>query len=160
MARLIRQATVADVPTLVRHRIEMFRDMGLGPDASLEEMGLRFAPWVTPLIGAGQYRSWLVEDNGAVVASADVWLRPSQPGLRSQVNVVPYVLNVYTAPAVRRQGIARELMGLILDWAAREGHPGVELHASDDGRPLYESLGFTQTNEMRFLRTSSNGASR
>jgi len=129
----------------------MFRDMGLGPDAALDEMGRRFGPWVTPLIEAGQYRSWLVEDDGMVVAGADVWLKPSQPGLRTPLNVVPYVLNVYTAPSVRRQGIARELMGRILAWARSEGHPGVELHASDEGRPLYESLGFAPTNEMRFL---------
>jgi GNAT superfamily N-acetyltransferase len=154
VARAIRLATSADVPTLVRHRTEMFRDMGLGPQASLDEMGRRFAPWVAPLIEAGEYRAWLVEDDGVVIAGADVWLKPTQPGLRSPLNVVPYVLNVYTAPAVRRQGIARELLHLILEWAEQEGHPGVELHASDEGRPLYESLGFTQTNEMRFLRSS------
>jgi len=26
----------------------------------------------------------------------------------------------------------------------------VVLHASDDGRPLYDKLGFTPTNEMRY----------
>ena len=37
----------------------------------------------------------------------------------------------------------------LLAWCRGEGIEVVELHASDEGRPLYESLGFIQTNEMR-----------
>jgi GNAT superfamily N-acetyltransferase len=150
MVGTVRLATVADVATLVEHRVRMFCDMGIGDEASLAEMGRRFAPWVTVRLQDGSYRSWLVELDGQVVAGADVWLRPRQPGLGGPKDVAPYVLNVYTVPGVRRKGVARRLMGLIMEWAAKEGHGTVELHASDEGRPLYESLGFAATNEMRF----------
>lgn len=61
------------------------------------------------------------------------------------------VVNVYTDPSHRRQGIARKLMEVIIDWCRSEGFGSVLLHASDEGRPLYESLGFTPTNEMRLM---------
>jgi predicted N-acetyltransferase YhbS len=35
-------------------------------------------------------------------------------------------------------------------WAAERGASGVVLHASADGRALYERLGFEATNEMRY----------
>jgi hypothetical protein len=34
-------------------------------------------------------------------------------------------------------------------WLKEQGFGSVVLHASDEGRPLYESLGFQPTNEMR-----------
>jgi GNAT superfamily N-acetyltransferase len=61
-------------------------------------------------------------------------------------------VNVYTEPAYRRQGLARELMKKVMEWCAREGVETVILHASEEGRPLYERLGFEATNEMRLKR--------
>ena len=58
------------------------------------------------------------------------------------------ILNVYCEPEHRRRGLARELMAAMLEWCKRERIAKVVLHASQDGRPLYESLGFVPTNEM------------
>jgi len=60
-----------------------------------------------------------------------------------------YLLNVYVESKYRRCGIAREIVTQIMDWAQEQGIITVTLHASEKGRPLYESLGFTATNEMR-----------
>jgi GNAT superfamily N-acetyltransferase len=60
------------------------------------------------------------------------------------------VLNVYVDDAHRRQGVARRLMETLIDWAPGAGIVRLVLHASPDGRRLYESLGFLATNEMLF----------
>jgi GNAT superfamily N-acetyltransferase len=60
------------------------------------------------------------------------------------------VLNVFTEPAWRRQGVGELLMREILEWAAQERLDRLVLHASREGRALYERLGFVATNEMRF----------
>jgi hypothetical protein len=46
--------------------------------------------------------------------------------------------------------LARCMMQLILEWSHKQNIDIVALHASDKGFPLYESLGFTRTNEMRY----------
>ena len=61
------------------------------------------------------------------------------------------MVNVYTEPEFRRQGIARRLLTTMLEWAAQNGVDSVILHATDAARPLYASLGFEPTNEMRFM---------
>jgi len=38
----------------------------------------------------------------------------------------------------------------IIAWARKERLDRLVLHASDEGRLVYERLGFIQTNEMRF----------
>ena len=59
------------------------------------------------------------------------------------------ILNMFTEPAFRKRGIARQIMLTILDWIKQPGLHGVNLHASEEGRSLYEKLGFEATNEMR-----------
>ncbi|HSB61454.1 MAG TPA: GNAT family N-acetyltransferase, partial [Vicinamibacteria bacterium] len=62
-----------------------------------------------------------------------------------------WVLNMYTEPAFRRQGLARQVLEEILAWCREQGLRSVFLHASRAGRPLYESLGFEPTSEMRVV---------
>ena len=59
------------------------------------------------------------------------------------------VLNLYVERDQRRRGVARELMKAMIVWCRDNGFSSVGLHASDEGRPLYEQLGFKATNEMR-----------
>jgi GNAT superfamily N-acetyltransferase len=59
------------------------------------------------------------------------------------------ILNVYVYPGFRRKGIARRLMQTMIDWCRKESFAVVYLHASKDGKPLYEELGFEPTTEMR-----------
>ena len=68
------------------------------------------------------------------------------------------VVNVFTERPYRRQGLARRLMQEVLQWAAFNGVASIVLHASPDGRALYEQLGFVPTSEMRYVsegRTTS-----
>jgi GNAT superfamily N-acetyltransferase len=62
------------------------------------------------------------------------------------------VLNVYTEQPWRRQGVAERLMERVVEWAGQSDIDRLVLHASDDGRKLYERMGFTPTNEMRYTR--------
>ena len=52
------------------------------------------------------------------------------------------VLNVYTRPSSRRRGYARAVMEALLGDARAMGLCVVELKATDDGYPLYRSVGF------------------
>ena len=55
-----------------------------------------------------------------------------------------YVLDVWTASSHRRQGIASELMRLLID-AVPGQHVGLQ---TDDAQALYESLGFQRQPEF------------
>ena len=59
------------------------------------------------------------------------------------------VLNVFTEPAWRRRGLAELLMRHVLEWARAQRLDRLVLHASAEGRALYERLGCVATNEMR-----------
>ena len=63
-------------------------------------------------------------------------------------------MNVFTEPQWRRHGIAGLLMKEIITWSKDERLDRLLLHASDEGRSVYERLGFISGNEMRFVGDS------
>jgi GNAT superfamily N-acetyltransferase len=147
---VLRAATPADAAAIARHRVSMFRDMGMlgGRDAAALEAGSHLH--LSTALADGTYRGWLIEYAAVVVAGAGVILRPMLPRPESpDGGEDAEVLNVYTEPAHRRRGLARRLVEHVLSWSRARGLPRISLHASDEGRPLYEQLGFVPTNEMR-----------
>ena len=67
------------------------------------------------------------------------------------------VLNVYTRPALRRRGYAKRLMEALLDDAQDRGLSVIELKATEDGYPLYRSVGFTDDASKYHAMKWTNG---
>jgi ribosomal protein S18 acetylase RimI-like enzyme len=146
----IRSATVADATIIASQRRAMFQDMRIANQDQLMEMEARFTDWVKPRIERGEYKGWLVTDeSGEIIAGAGLWLIDTPPHAVDPYGRRGNILNVYTHPSFRRQGLARRLMNIILDWCRENQIGNLSLQASNDGRALYESLGFKSTNEMR-----------
>lgn len=154
----IRRATAADAPVLARHRADMFRDMGRLTAATYGPLEIASAEYFARAIPTGEYIAW-VATVGTVtetpVAGAGVQIRPLLPRPNEKgTALVPgpegIVLNVYTEPSWRRRGVGALLMRHLLEWCRERGLGRVVLHASPDGRALYEKLGFVPTNEMRY----------
>ncbi len=147
---VIRRATVADAAVIGHHRAGMFRDMGLIADDEVAALRAASCTYLLAALADGTYSGWVAEVQGDVVAGGGAMIRclMPRPGY-PHGDEEAYVLNVYTEPEHRRRGLARRLMQEILAWCHARGMTRIALHASDDGRPLYESLGFVQTNEMR-----------
>jgi GNAT superfamily N-acetyltransferase len=156
----IRLATLADVAVLTHQRSSMFRDMAELPHDAEEELGKASESFFRVAVASGEYVAWLAITNDApdrVIAGAGLWLRPMLPR-PTPAGIIQgreaLVANVYTEPEWRRRGIAALLMRQVLSYTREHRIGRVLLHASGDGRPLYESLGFVPTIEMK-LRTST-----
>jgi GNAT superfamily N-acetyltransferase len=148
----LRQATVDDAPIIGHHRRAMFLDMGHPADTALDTMSARLLPWLTPKLQNGEYLAWFaIAPDGSVAAGLGVWLMDWPPHMVGAGARRANILNVYTQPEHRRRGLARSLMETALDWCRENGISTVILHASNEGRPLYEFLGFRPTNEMRLM---------
>lgn len=158
---LIRRATSADVETIAHHRAAMFHDMGTAAPGVLEELAAATRAYLQDAIPRGEYVGWLagpMTQPELIVAGVGVQLRRVLPFARQALpagEVAPgrqgIVVNVYTEKPFRRQGLARRLMLEVLAWSRAQSLDSLVLHAAPEGRPLYESLGFVATNEMRFI---------
>jgi GNAT superfamily N-acetyltransferase len=150
-ARLtIREANARDLEMILHHRRSMFRDMGEGTVEELDRMVGAARPLFAKALENGSYRHWLaIDERGHVAGGGGVLLCPWPANPREACTERAMILNVYTELEFRRRGVARQVMQVILDWIKTRGLASVNLHASDQGRYLYESMGFKPTNEMR-----------
>ena len=153
----IREATADDVPLIATQRAAMFRDMGRLAPEDASELVRTTADYLRTALPLGEYLAWVAESTTSEsesIGGAGVQLRPILPRPRPaddgiELGPEALVLNVYVVPEWRRRGVGEALMRSLLTALAERDVRRIVLHASEDGRRLYERLGFVPTNEMR-----------
>jgi GNAT superfamily N-acetyltransferase len=103
-------------------------------------------------MAASEYLGWLaMTADGSVAAGLGLWLMDWPPHVIGTGLRRGNIINVYTETAHRKRGLARLLLNTALEWCRANRVDVVILHASKEGRHLYESVGFEPTNEMRLV---------
>lgn len=128
----------------------MYESMGHTDEAMLDEVLRVSELYFRIALPNGRYRGYLAEtEEGRVVGGGGIVINdwPAHP--RETMPLRVWILNMYVEPEFRRLGIAKRLMEAMVEWCRAEGFRNVSLHASTEGRPLYASMGFVPTNEMR-----------
>lgn len=152
----IRLARADDAAIIAHHRVQMFRDMGTVSEAMDAPLRSASIAAIERLIASGDYVGWLAspaDEPRRVIAGVGIHRRmrlpfPTERAVAEGREAI--VVNVFTEPEFRRRGIARALMHTLMAWSRDNALERLVLHAARDGRPLYEKLGFVDTNEMRF----------
>jgi len=148
-----RPARLADAALIASHRRAMFASMGGFDESILDAVRHASEPWTARLMEEGKYLGWITAYEGGPIASAGMLILdwPPHP-LDPTGGARAYLLNVFVEPEYRRRGLARALLDICVAEARRRNIRVVSLHASREGAPLYEQLGFRPSNEM-LLRT-------
>jgi D-erythro-7,8-dihydroneopterin triphosphate epimerase len=138
----IRPAVVADIPALVELRLGLFESMQHIDPAEWDGFRKVSTEYMQQKIPTGEYMSWVADVNGQAVASGGVVIRSAPPTIHNHRGLEGYVLSVFTVPEWRKQGMARAIMNTIIGYLREKGITKVTLRATEQGRPLYLSLGF------------------
>jgi GNAT superfamily N-acetyltransferase len=154
---LIREATIADIPLLAGQRAAMFLDMGTLAPGTDAELIRATAGYLRGALPRAEYFGWIAESTmsppqpvgGAGAQLRSILPRPGFTHDSIELGPEAIVLNVYVVPAWRRLGVGEALVRAVLTGLKRHNVRRIVLHAADDGRRLYERLGFVPTNEMR-----------
>jgi GNAT superfamily N-acetyltransferase len=140
---IIREAKAADIPALVRLRMALFCELGELDDPQADgALWQATEAYFSAAARDGSARSWLVEVDGEAVACGTLalFVRPPYPG--NLAGREAYLLNMYTLSAWRKRGMASALLDVMAAYARDQRLGKLWLHASEEGRPLYERLGF------------------
>jgi GNAT superfamily N-acetyltransferase len=148
---MIRRMDVDDLDAVCRHREAMFLEAER-PRDMVEAMRQPFRDWLRPKLLDGSYLGWAVEDEGVVVGGSGLMVvdwppHPLHPAEARR----GYLLNVWVDPDHRGKGLAKRLVRAACDCARALGISYMTLHASQLGRPVYEGLGWRETDEMSLL---------
>jgi GNAT superfamily N-acetyltransferase len=153
---VVRLANVDDADVIAYHRASMFHHMGQLSDALFEPFRIRSAERLREMFLTAEYFGWLAAPATTldeIIAGAGVQLRTVLPHPAGSGAFAEgrhgLIINVFTEPDWRRQGIAELLLKEIIQWSRVRKLDRLVLHASAEGRALYERFGFIPTNEMR-----------
>ena len=90
--------------------------------------------------------AWLAEQDGKIVGTSGlvVWQLPARHG-GLDTGKAGYILNMYTVPEARGQGICTRLLTELIEDAKTLGLKYLHLHASNDGMPIYRKFELQET---------------
>jgi GNAT superfamily N-acetyltransferase len=149
----IRRATLDDLHHLVELRVAMFEAMGHEKETLIQAID-PMRDYFEKHLPTGAFRVWVAERSGVAIASIGVVIHSIPPSPHNMSGTEAYIMNLVTLPKYRRRGIAGKLMLHVLDKVRSEGVSLASLHASSEGRQMYEQLGFSISDavpEMRLL---------
>lgn len=139
-----RRATEADVDSLVDMRVRFLNEMYHHPDdEETDELRTSLHGYFAEAVASGDFVAWLAEHLGETVGTSGmvIWRLPGRyGGLVS--GEIGYILNLYTVPEARKNGICTKLMDELIDEGRRLGLTYFHLHATDDGEDIYRRAGF------------------
>ena len=145
----IRKADSKDLPAIVDYRIIMFQTF-IKETYDWDAVKKFEVRYFQEKMQGNQFAAWVAETaEGAIIATAAVSFYETAPKPWNLESKYAFISSMYTEPEYRRQGIGGRLLKEALDFSRSKGITHATLHASKSGKPLYESFGFRDTNEMR-----------
>jgi GNAT superfamily N-acetyltransferase len=140
-----KKATIEDIDELVTTRIIVLRAANkLSDDVDMSVVEKESCAYYKRALESGEHIAYLVYDNGTFIGTGGVSFYQVMPTYRNSTGKKAYIMNMYTAPEYRRQGIAMHTLDLLVNDAKVQGVSQIALEATDMGRPLYEKYGFVK----------------
>lgn len=155
-----KKATTDDMDELVRTRIIVLRAANkLSDDVDMSLVEQESFAYYKRALESGEHTAYLVYDNDKFIGAGGVSFYQVMPTYHNPNGKKAYIMNMYTAPEYRRQGIAFHTLDLLVKDAKEQGVLQIVLEATDMGRPLYEKYGFVKMeDEMELGRTGQSAA--
>ena len=149
-----KKATIADIDELVRTRIIVLRAANkLSNDVDMSVVKEESYAYYRRALENGEHIAYLVYDNGAFIGAGGVSFYQVMPTYHNPTGKKAYIMNMYTASAYRRQGIAFNTLDLLVKDVRKQGVSQITLEATEMGRPLYEKYGFVKMeDEMELIK--------
>ena len=122
---------------LTEKEIDTFIDMRIN---QLREEGAR--DYYTRHMADGTFVSWLAFDGERIIGTSGMSFVEKPPYFGCPSGKMGLLSSMFTNPAYRRKGIARELLSRVVNDASEYGCGTIQITASDMGVKLYTDFGF------------------
>lgn len=142
------KATAADLDKVISSRIEMLKVVnGLSEDTEFDKA---FISNTREYLCNSNQTTLLALDK-EVIGCATICYISVLPTFDHPSGKRAHIMNVYIRNNYRRQGIAFQMMKMLIEEAEQRGVTEISLDATESGKPLYEKCGFIKTEEGMVL---------
>ncbi len=136
-------ATTKDVQTLVENRIAFAQELaGIQPKEKIEALRSQLNRYFLNATSDDSCISIIALCDNKTAGIGSVHLREMPGGLKNPSGKWGYIMNMYTLPNFRRQGICKGILIALIEEAKKCGTTAFELHATKEGEFVYKQNGF------------------
>ena len=146
---LLRRLTEDDQDAFIALRIRQLREEGATEDIDLVPA---LQDYYRRHMADGTFVSWLAVDGGRIVGTSGMSFVEKPPYFGCPGGRIGLLSSMYTDPAYRRRGIARQLLSRVVEEARQYGCGAVQITASDMGVLLYSDFGFVRNGNFMQLK--------
>lgn len=134
-----KRLTEKELDTFIAMRITQLREEG-----ATEEIDLvpALKDYYHRHMADGTFMSWLALDGDEIIGTSGMSFVEKPPYFGCPSGKMGLLSSMFTNPAYRRKGIARELLSRVIADARDYGCGTVQITASDMGVKLYTDFGF------------------
>lgn len=149
-----KKATIDDLEILTETRITVLRAANkLSDDVNMSVVKEESYRYYQDALTNDSHVAYLVFDDDEFVGAGGISFFKVMPTFHNPTGQKAYIMNMYTKPEYRRNGIAYKTLDLLIAEAKRKDFTTISLEATDMGRPLYEKYGFVKMDDEMELPT-------
>ena len=137
-----RKATINDIETLAKIRSIFIMEVTVCSEIERNKLEIANKIYFESALAEDSFVAWLATDNDKIIATSGLSFSVAPPSLDRLDGKVAYIMNMFTFPDYRKQGIAMKLLERTVEEAKSRGYSKITLNATDMGKPLYEKYGF------------------
>lgn len=143
MTPSLRPATADDIPLLIKARLDFLHALGHTiPPGDVPKATRQLESFLCEHLDRDLF-AWIALEGKTIAAAGflQVYQVMWQPA--ASEGQFGRIINILTWPEFRNQGVARAIMHVLTQKAGDLKLSYIDLDASPEGQPLYESLGFS-----------------
>lgn len=141
----------SEIEAMVQHRLQYLTELQ-GERDELYKIKLKneLIGFFRQAIAAGSFVAIVAKIENQPISYGGMIIKRIPGDFNQSAYIEGEILNMYTIPEARRQGVASIILKQLLRIAREKGMSKVALHTSKDGERLYRSFGFANP-EYPFL---------
>lgn len=149
----IRKAELSDIDLLMKWRIRVLREVFSIPEGrptdALEKANREYYREALP--SGGHIACFAVSDE-EIVGCGGVCIYREMPSPDNPTGMCAYLMNIFTLPEYRGQGIGEQAVRWLIEQAKQRGITKIYLETSPSGRGLYQKIGFTDMRDYMTIK--------
>ena len=147
-----KKANIQDIDILVETRIEVLRAANkLDATVDMKEVEKQSYEYYKSSLAENIHTAYLVYSGNKFIGAGGISYFRVMPTYHNPTGKKAYIMNMYTLPEYRRQGIAYKTLDLLVAEAKKRNIKMISLEATEQGKPLYDKYGFVKMeDEMMF----------
>ena len=147
------RATTQHIEMLIESRVEFLIEFwGEQTEEAKQKLRMELKSFFEREIPLQTYVSWIALDGEKLVGVGGIKIYQMPGSFRVPNGMIGYILNMYTIPSHRKQGIVLEIVKRLEDTGRELGVKLFDLHASKEGEPIYIKAGFKKHEEPSYRK--------